>query len=158
MQSVLELTPPGLRETAIDGTPRRAKAAGAKLRKLTESLYERLLDPRLYGIAVEEDLEDVWVKTTFWDYGSFGQERGHWSVGTRKLKRCGGRIATGDHPGYWYGTEWWGPEWHRILEDLDGKYTNAHLQIHQIHCVFDLATNTQNTLELRIRPSSHQIH
>ena len=67
MQSVLELTPPGLCETAIDGTPRGAKAAGAKLRKLTESFYERLLDPRLYGIAVEEDLEDVWVKTTFWD-------------------------------------------------------------------------------------------
>ena len=38
----LEPTPEGLRETAMDGTPRSAKAAGAKLRKLTNTFYSRL--------------------------------------------------------------------------------------------------------------------
>ena len=33
----LEATPAGLRQTAIEGTPRSAKAAGAKLRELTQS-------------------------------------------------------------------------------------------------------------------------
>jgi len=42
----LEATPSSLRETALDGTPRSAKAAGAQLRALTKSFYERLTDPR----------------------------------------------------------------------------------------------------------------
>ena len=41
-QLELEPTPEGLRETAKDGTPRSAKAAGAKLRKLTNTFYSRL--------------------------------------------------------------------------------------------------------------------
>ena len=32
-----------MREAAEDGTPRRAKEAGAKLRRLTDSFYSRLV-------------------------------------------------------------------------------------------------------------------
>ena len=49
----------------MDGTPRSAKAAGAELRKLTQSFYERLLDPRFYGFE-HEDLKNVKVTTEFW--------------------------------------------------------------------------------------------
>jgi len=38
-----EPTPAGMREAAEDGTPRRAKEAGAKLRRLTDSFYSRLV-------------------------------------------------------------------------------------------------------------------
>ena len=41
-----------LRETATDGTPRSAKAAGAKLRELTQSFYSRLQDPHFYGYSM----------------------------------------------------------------------------------------------------------
>ena len=61
----LEATPASLRETAVDGTPRSAKAAGAQLRRLTQSFYERLLDPRFYGFSHEE-LEQVEVRTFQW--------------------------------------------------------------------------------------------
>ena len=40
---------------------------------------------------------------------------------------------------------------------VDGKYTPTHLQIHQIHCVFDRETNTQNTQRWCILPFSLQI-
>ena len=47
----LETTPAGLRETAMDGTPRSAKAAGMQLRKLTQTFYEQIMDPRFYGVT-----------------------------------------------------------------------------------------------------------
>ena len=50
-----------MRETAVDGTPRSAKAAGAELRKLKQSFHERLQDPRFYDVAPEE-LEAVRVR------------------------------------------------------------------------------------------------
>ena len=59
----LEATPAGLRETAVDGTPRRAKAAGAKLRELTVSFYQKLTSPRLYNMEPVE-LGSVQVPTT----------------------------------------------------------------------------------------------
>ena len=40
---------------------------------------------------------------------------------------------------------------------LDGEYTPTNLQIHQIHCVFDRETNTQNTQRWCILPFSLQI-
>jgi hypothetical protein len=93
----LEATPGGLRETAIDGTPHSAKAAGAKLRKLTQTFYERLMDPRFYGVT-ENELADVMVETEFWD--SRTQDRdssaaghGEWDWGLRRLKRYGGSIG-----------------------------------------------------------------
>ena len=61
----LEATPAGLRETAVDGTPRRAKAAGAKLRELTVSFYQKLINPRLYNVEPVE-LGNVQVPTTCW--------------------------------------------------------------------------------------------
>lgn len=85
----LESTPDGLRETATDGTPRSAKAAGAKLRKLTQSLYERLMDPRFYDVTSEE-LKAVRARTQFWD-ASHPTRQG-WETGTRPLKRFGGKA------------------------------------------------------------------
>jgi hypothetical protein len=85
----LESTPDGLRETATDGTPRSAKAAAAKLRKLTQSLYERLMDPRFYDVTSEE-LKAVRVRTEFWD-ASHPTRQG-WETGTRPLKRFGGKA------------------------------------------------------------------
>ena len=70
----LDQTPAGLREVATDGTPRSAKAAGAKLRELTQSIYRRLQDPRFYGVSCE-DLQVVQVGM---------------GTGTRPLKRFGG--------------------------------------------------------------------
>ena len=58
-------TPAGLRETAVDGTPRSAKAAGAKLRQLMQ-FYSRLVDPRFYGVAHEE-LESLDVEAILHD-------------------------------------------------------------------------------------------
>jgi len=79
----LEATPAGLRETAVDGTPRSAKAAGAQLRALTQSFYQRLTDPRFYGFE-HEDLLSVQVRTESW------QPRQFWESGVRNLKRFGG--------------------------------------------------------------------
>ena len=79
----LEATPAGLRETAVDGTPRSAKAAGAQLRALTQSFYQRLTDPRCYGFK-HEDLLSVQVRTESW------QPRQFWESGVRNLKRVGG--------------------------------------------------------------------
>ena len=71
----LEATPAGLRETALDGTPRSAKAAGAQLRVLTQSFLMRLTDPRFYGFEHGE-LEAVSVPTEIWDNAP-GRNRGH---------------------------------------------------------------------------------
>ena len=75
--SKLELppTPAGLREMALDGTPRSAKAAGLKLRKLTRTFYERLKDTRFYGVT-EKQLRHVEVKTKFYptDFKDFEKE------------------------------------------------------------------------------------
>ena len=64
----LEATPDGVRETATDGTPRSAKTAGEKLRQLTQSFYQRLLDPRQYDIS-HEDIQALSVPCTLWDQG-----------------------------------------------------------------------------------------
>ena len=91
----LEATPAGLRETAKDGTPRSAKAAGASLRKLTRTFYERLMDPRFYGVT-EEDLREVSVKTQMWDTGTVCRE---WARGARRLQRYGGHMGQGANNG-----------------------------------------------------------
>ena len=83
----LEPTPAGLRETATDGTPRSAKAAGAKLRALTQTFYERLLDARVYGVTHNE-LSALRVETEYWDKSD--TRRQHWETGTRPLKRAFG--------------------------------------------------------------------
>ena len=85
----LEATPAGMRETAVDGTPRSAKAAGAELRKLTQSFHERLQDPRFYDVAPEE-LEAVRVRVQVWD------SREGWRPGVRPLKRYGGKPTAGE--------------------------------------------------------------
>ena len=79
-----EATPAGLREAAVDGTPRSAKAAGAELRKLTQSFYERLMDPRFYNIPPEE-FEAVSVRVDVYD------QREGWRPGVRPLKRYRGK-------------------------------------------------------------------
>lgn len=88
----LDATPDGLREIAIDGTPHSAKEAGVKLRKLTQTFYERLMDPRFYGVTNDE-LADVMVATEFWDRQLHTSEAGKWSWGLRRLKRHGGSIG-----------------------------------------------------------------
>ena len=100
----LAATPAGLRETAMDGTPRSAKVAGAELRALTQSFYERLLDPRFYGFE-HEDLKNVKVTTEVWvrahsrevsrDSKSVVFERvtPHWETGVRLLKLFGGKPS-----------------------------------------------------------------
>ena len=88
----LEATPTGLRETAVDGTPRSAKAAGAELRQLTQSFYERLLDPRFYGFE-HEDLQNVHVTARVWQRwrpSSSNRVNDHYVTGVRALKRFGG--------------------------------------------------------------------
>ena len=80
----LEATPAGLRETAIDGTPRSAKAAGAKLRQLTQQFYSRLVDPRFYDVTHEE-LESLSVEAILWD-----NRDGH-VYGSRPLMRFKGK-------------------------------------------------------------------
>jgi hypothetical protein len=92
----LEPTPEGLRETAKDSTPRSAKAAGLKLRKLTNTFYERLLHPG-YGGVTHEELEDVVVKSKAWDMNGISIG-GSWTTRTRRLQRYGSRIA-GSWPG-----------------------------------------------------------
>ena len=90
----LEPTPEGLRETAKDSTPRSAKAAGLKLRKLTNTFYERLLHPG-YGGVTHEELEDVVVKSKAWDMPALranGVVEGSWITRTRRLQRCGGSL------------------------------------------------------------------
>ena len=94
----LEATPVGLRETAVDSTPRSAKAAGAKLRRLTQSFYERLLDPRFYNFD-HEDLQRVQVTTEFWQPAHsvevsrdpkcvvFTRKGPQWETGVRPLQR-----------------------------------------------------------------------
>ena len=96
----LEATPEGLRETAMHGSPRSAKEAGRKLRKLTQTFYERLRDPRFYGVT-DEDLSNCVVKTQFWD----GQD-GQWATGTRLLKRYSGRFVSSDSHGYYVSSDW----------------------------------------------------
>ena len=59
--ALLQPTPDGLRETAIDGTPRRAKQAAEQLRDITGSFYSRL---GFIGCTVDV-LKEVPVKTTF---------------------------------------------------------------------------------------------
>ena len=87
----LEGTPNGLRETAMDGSPRSAKEAGRKLRKLTQTFYERLRDPRFYGLT-EDELVDVMVKTDTWvtTWSRPEAPNGEWSKCWRSLKRYGG--------------------------------------------------------------------
>ena len=82
-QLELESTPDGLRETAMDGTPRSAKAAGAELRKLTQSFYQRLMDPRFYALSLA-DMEAVNVPSDFWDKSVPHYQ--DWAHGTRPLK------------------------------------------------------------------------
>lgn len=89
-QLKLEPTPAGQRETAIDGTPRSAKAAGAKLRMLTRTFYERLADPRFYGVT-EEEFRTLPVKAKIWDDDSL--EPGCWATKVRRLMRFGGGIG-----------------------------------------------------------------
>ena len=89
-QLELQPTPAGQRETALDGTPRSAKAAGTKLRKLTSTFYERLADPRFYGVTEEEFIE-LPVKANIWeDDLSIGSG---WSTQIRHLMRFGGGIG-----------------------------------------------------------------
>jgi len=100
----LEATPASLRETALDGTPRSAKAAGAQLRALTQSFYERLTDPRFYGFE-HEDLPSVQVRTEFWQRQHYvrrdrlgggtvlEQVPAHWESGARNLHRFGGKSC-----------------------------------------------------------------
>ena len=80
----LESTPAGLREAATDGTPRSARAAGMKLRQLTQTFHQRLLDPRLYG-ATNEQLETLRVPTVFWT-AEAECARQRWVQGSRPLK------------------------------------------------------------------------
>jgi len=87
----LEATPAGLRETAVDGTPRSAKAAGAQLRTLTQSFYERLTDPQFYGFE-HEDLLSVRVRTEFWQRG----REQSWEPRARTLKRFGGKACVNE--------------------------------------------------------------
>ena len=92
----LEPTPEGLRETAKDSTPRSAKTAGLKLRKLTNTFYERLLHPG-YGGVTHEELEGVVVKSKFWDMNGISIG-GSWTTKTRRLQRYSSRV-----PGSWPG-------------------------------------------------------
>ena len=98
----LEATPDGLREAATDGTPRSAKAAGENLRQLTQSFYQRLVDPRHYDISHEE-IQALSVPCTFWDQGGYDitvSERGRrheqrnagWVQGKRPLKISNGKC------------------------------------------------------------------
>ena len=87
MLEPLDATPAGLRETAMDGTPRSAKAAGARLRALTQTFYERMQTS--YGVTYEELLA-VRVETELWDTSV--PHRQGWEKGTRPLKRFGGKL------------------------------------------------------------------
>jgi hypothetical protein len=79
----LEATPAGVRETAADGTPRSAKAAGADLLKLTQSFYARLMT--LYRVSPEE-LETVEVRAQTYQLSESG-----WRHTMRPLKRFRGK-------------------------------------------------------------------
>ena len=81
--ALLGPTPNGLRETAMDGTPRRAKQSSEQLRGLTTSFYARL---SAIGCTVDV-LKEVAVKTTYWEPKGL---RG-WTRGTRPLKRYKGQ-------------------------------------------------------------------
>jgi hypothetical protein len=81
----LEPTPEGLRMTATDGTPRSARAAGAKLRDLTQTFYQRLMDPRFYNVS-HEQLEEVQADMEFYDATA-----NEWTTSTRPLKLFGGK-------------------------------------------------------------------
>ena len=98
----LEATPDGVRETATDGTPRSAKTAGEKLRQLTQSFYQRLLDPRQYGISHEE-IQALSVPCTIWDQGGsditvtesariYQTRPAGWVQGKRPLKIFNGKC------------------------------------------------------------------
>ena len=98
----LEATPDGLRETATDGTPRSAKAASERLRQLTRSFYERLLDRQQFDISHEE-MQALSVPCTFWDQGGYDitvTARGKlletrpasWVQGKRPLKIFNGKC------------------------------------------------------------------
>ena len=96
-------TPEGLRETAVDGTPRSAKSAGTELRQLTQTFYERLAYIGLTG----EALCEVEVKTEFWS-NSWRCGNDSWETGVRRLKNCGGDMSEqntlrADEDGYTYG-------------------------------------------------------
>ena len=81
----------------MDGTPRSAKAAGARLRALTQTFYERMQTS--YGVTYEELLA-VRVETELWDTSV--PHRQGWEKGTRPLKRFGGKATctvTGDSSG-----------------------------------------------------------
>jgi hypothetical protein len=92
-QLELEPTPPGIRQSAIEGSPRSAKAAGAKLRKLTQTFYARLRDSYSYGVT-EKQLRHVEVKTTICE-SDFGHHPTTWlgnhsfGDGLRRLKPYG---------------------------------------------------------------------
>ena len=89
----------------MDGTPRSAKAAGKELRKLTDTFYERLKDPRFYGVT-DEELGDRVVKTKFWDQDISTGSSGLWQYGTRPLMRYGGRIGTSKSHRYYVPSDW----------------------------------------------------
>ena len=125
----LELTPEGLRETATDGTPRSARAAGAKLRQLTDSFYSRLQDPRQFDMP-NEKLQALRVQTEFWDT-SIARRQG-WALGSRPLRIFKGKTTLIDRADLDercvaeprrgpYGTvfQWKNPAFH----DEEGKYT-----------------------------------
>ena len=69
--------------TAADCTPRSAKAAGADLRKLTQSFYVRLMT--LYRVSPEE-LETVEVSAQAYQMSESG-----WRHTMRPLKRFRGK-------------------------------------------------------------------
>ena len=94
----LPSTPPGLYNTAADGTPRSAKAAGAELRKLTWQLYEPLMDPRLYGVT-DDELSTVVVQTKFWDLELIHGRR-EYDVGERLLQRYNHGRRKRHHEGW----------------------------------------------------------
>ena len=79
----LEPTPAALRDSAMDGTPRSAKAAGAKLRELTQTFKKRLM---LEGGVSPDDLYKVSVRTSWWMPDTWsGNFRGSWQRGVCHL-------------------------------------------------------------------------
>ena len=78
--------------------PLSCRGAGAKLRKLTQSFYERLQDPRFYGVDPDK-LFRVKVKCKFWHITDVADGLFRWETGIRHLIRHGhghGRNGGGD--------------------------------------------------------------
>ena len=87
----------------MDGSPRSAKAAGAKLRKLTKRFQERLM---LEGGVSPDDLYKLSVRTSFWMPDMVGGNfDGRWQHGVRHLlghggEHNGGTLFTRPRGGY----------------------------------------------------------